>query len=124
MYQTNVLFKQELIDELIRRGTYCYIHAEARRIRCARLGARGEPGAGAEHHYAVTKNAAAVSSTSRANIAAALRELEALFRLRTAGGSLAPDATLVAAAAARCCRLCRPDTSRDFLYVDDAVRAS
>ena len=27
MYQTNVVFKQELIEQLLRRGTHCYIHA-------------------------------------------------------------------------------------------------
>ena len=27
MYQTNVLLKQELIEQLLRRGTHCYIHA-------------------------------------------------------------------------------------------------
>ena len=126
MYQTNVLFKQELIDELIRRGTYCYIHAGSSSEYGVHASAPAESQAPAPNsHYAVTKNAAAglvyFSGKHRGLRCANLR-LYSVYGPLEDRSRLMP--TLVAAAAARCLPpFVGPDTSRDFLYVDDAVRA-
>ena len=60
MYQTNVVFKQELIERLLERGTHCYVHAGSSSEYGARSAAPDEAVAPAPNsHYAVTKNAAA-----------------------------------------------------------------
>jgi nucleoside-diphosphate-sugar epimerase/glycosyltransferase involved in cell wall biosynthesis len=126
MYQTNVLFKQELIEELVRRGTHCYIHAGSSSEYGARASAPDESQAPAPNsHYAVTKNAAAglvyFSGKHRGLRCASLR-LYSVYGPLEDRSRLIP--TLVAEAAAR--RLppfVGPETSRDFVYVDDAVRA-
>ena len=126
MYQTNVLFKQELIEELVRRGVHCYIHAGSSSEYGSHAAAPDESQATAPNsHYAVTKNAAAglvyFSGKHRGLRCASLR-LYSVYGPLEDRSRLIP--TLVAEAAAR--RLppfVGPDTSRDFLYVDDAVRA-
>ncbi len=126
MYQTNVLLKQELIEELIRRGTHCYIHAGSSSEYGAHASAPGESQAPAPNsHYAVTKNAAAglvyFSGKHRGLRCANLR-LYSVYGPLEDRSRLMP--TLVAEAAAqRLPPFVDPDTSRDFLYVDDAVRA-
>jgi dolichol-phosphate mannosyltransferase len=126
MYQTNVLFKQELTEELVRRGTYCYIHAGSSSEYGAHASAPDESQPPAPNsHYAVTKAAAAglvyFSGRHRGLRCANLR-LYSVYGPLEDRSRLIP--TLVAEAAAR--RLppfVGPDTSRDFLYVDDAIRA-
>jgi dolichol-phosphate mannosyltransferase len=126
MYQTNVLFKQELIEELIRRGTHCYIHAGSSSEYGAYASAPEESQAPAPNsHYAVTKNAAAglvyFSGKHRGLRCASLR-LYSVYGPLEDRSRLIP--TLVAEAAAqRLPPFVDPDTSRDFLYVDDAIRA-
>jgi polyisoprenyl-phosphate glycosyltransferase len=126
MYQTNVLLKQELIEELVRRGTHCYIHAGSSSEYGARASAPDESQAPAPNsHYAVTKSAAAglvyFSGRHRGLRCANLR-LYSVYGPLEDRSRLIP--TLVAEAAAR--RLppfVGPDTSRDFVHVDDAIRA-
>jgi dolichol-phosphate mannosyltransferase len=126
MYQTNVLFKQELIEELIRRGTHCYIHAGSSSEYGAYASAPEESQAPAPNsHYAVTKSAAAglvyFSGKHRGLRCASLR-LYSVYGPLEDRSRLIP--TLVAEAAAqRLPPFVDPDTSRDFLYVDDAIRA-
>jgi dolichol-phosphate mannosyltransferase len=126
MYQTNVLFKQELIEELIRRGTHCYIHAGSSSEYGAYAAAPEESRAPAPNsHYAVTKNAAAglvyFSGKHRGLRCASLR-LYSVYGPLEDRSRLIP--TLVAEAAAqRLPPFVDPDTSRDFLYIDDAIRA-
>jgi nucleoside-diphosphate-sugar epimerase/glycosyltransferase involved in cell wall biosynthesis len=126
MYQTNVLLKQELIEELLRRGTHCYIHAGSSSEYGAYSSAPEESQAPAPNsHYAVTKNAAAglvyFSGKHRGLRCANLR-LYSVYGPLEDRSRLMP--TLVAEAAAR--RLppfVGADTSRDFVYVDDAIGA-
>ena len=60
MYQTNVLFKQKLIEQLLQRRTHCYIHAGSSSEYGADSAAPDEAAAPTPNsHYAVTKNAAA-----------------------------------------------------------------
>src|SRR5579859_1066917 len=60
MYQTNVVLKQELIEQLLARGTHCYIHAGSSSEYGAQSAAPDEAVAPAPNsHYAVTKGAAA-----------------------------------------------------------------
>jgi polyisoprenyl-phosphate glycosyltransferase len=126
MYQTNVLFKQELIEQLLQRGAHCYIHAGSSSEYGARSAAPDETTAPAPNsHYAVTKNAAAglvyFSGHHRGLRCANLR-LYSVYGPLEDRSRLIP--TLVAQAAER--RLppfVEPDTSRDFVYVDDAARA-
>jgi dolichol-phosphate mannosyltransferase len=118
MYQTNVLFKQELIEELIRRGTHCYIHAGSSSEYGGRAAAPEESQAPAPNsHYAVTKNAAAglvyFSGKHRGLRCANLR-LYSVYGPLEDRSRLIP--TLVAEAAAkRLPPFVGPDTSRDFL---------
>jgi polyisoprenyl-phosphate glycosyltransferase len=126
MYQTNVVFKQELVEQLLRRGTHCYIHA----------GSSSEYGADSagpdeampptpNSHYAVTKNAAAslvyFSGHHRGLRCANLR-LYSVYGPLEDRSRLIP--TLVASAAGGLLPpFVDPDTSRDFVYVDDVTRA-
>jgi nucleoside-diphosphate-sugar epimerase/glycosyltransferase involved in cell wall biosynthesis len=126
MYQTNVVFKQELIERLLERGTHCYVHAGSSSEYGAQAAAPDEAVAAAPNsHYAVTKNAAAglvyYAGHHRGLRCANLR-LYSVYGPLEDRSRLIP--TLVAHAAQR--RLppfVDPDTARDFLYVDDAVRA-
>ncbi len=55
MYQTNVVFKQELIEQLLRRGIHCYVHAGSSSEYGARSAGPDEAVAPAPiSHYAVT----------------------------------------------------------------------
>lgn len=126
MYQTNVVFKQALIEQLLQRGTHCYIHA----------GSSSEYGAGSaapveatspapNSHYAVTKSAAAglvyFSGRHRGLRCANLR-LYSVYGPLEDRSRLIP--TLVAdAAEGRLPPFVEPDTSRDFIYIDDVTRA-
>jgi polyisoprenyl-phosphate glycosyltransferase len=121
-----VVLKQELIEQLLARGTHCYIHAGSSSEYGAHSAAPDETVAPAPNsHYAVTKGAAA----GLVYFAGHHRGLRcANLRLYSVYGPLEDRSrlmpTLVAEAAER--RLppfVEPDTSRDFLYVDDAVRA-
>jgi polyisoprenyl-phosphate glycosyltransferase len=125
MYQTNVVFKQELIEQLLRRGTHCYIHAGSSSEYGARSAAPDEGMAPAPNsHYAVTKNAAA----GLVYFAGHHRGLRcANLRLYSVYGPLEDRSrlipTLVAQAAeGRLPPFVDPETSRDFIYVDDVVR--
>ena len=126
MYQTNVVLKQELIERLLERGTHCYVHAGSSSEYGAQAAAPDEAVAAAPNsHYAVTKNAAAglvyYAGHHRGLRCANLR-LYSVYGPLEDRSRLIP--TLVAHAAQR--RLppfVDPDTARDFLYVDDAVRA-
>ncbi len=126
MYQTNVVFKQELIERLLERGTHCYVHAGSSSEYGAQAAAPDEAVAAAPNsHYAVTKNAAAglvyYAGQHRGLRCANLR-LYSVYGPLEDRSRLIP--TLVAHAAQR--RLppfVDPDTARDFLYIDDAVRA-
>jgi polyisoprenyl-phosphate glycosyltransferase len=126
MYQTNVIFKQELIEQLLARGTHCYVHAGSSSEYGAQSAAPDEAVAPKPNsHYAVAKSAAAglvyYAGHHRGLRCANLR-LYSVYGPFEDRSRLIP--TLVALAAAR--RLppfVEPDTSRDFLYVDDAVAA-
>lgn len=126
MYQTNVLFKQELIEQLLQRGTHCYIHAGSSSEYGARSAAPDESRAPAPNsQYAVTKAAAAglvyFSGRHRGLRCANLR-LYSVYGPLEDRSRLIP--TLVAEAArGRLPPFVEPQTSRDFVYVDDAVRA-
>jgi dolichol-phosphate mannosyltransferase len=126
MYQTNVMFKQELIERLLQRGTHCYVHAGSSSEYGAQAAAPDEAAAPTPNsHYAVTKSAAAglvyYAGHHRGLRCANLR-LDSVYGPLEDRSRLMP--TLVAHAAQR--RLppfVDPDTARDFLYIDDAVRA-
>jgi len=126
MYLTNVVFKQELIEQLVQRGTHCYIHAGSSSEYGARSAAPDEAAAPAPNsHYAVTKNAAAgllyFSGHHRGLCCANLR-LYSVYGPLEDRSRLIP--TLVAhAAEGRLPPFVEPDTSRDFIYVDDVTRA-
>jgi dolichol-phosphate mannosyltransferase len=126
MYQTNVLMKQELIEELIRRRTHCYIHAGSSSEYGAESAAPAEGVAPTPNsHYAVTKNAAAsllyFSGHHRGLRCANLR-LYSVYGPMEDRSRLIP--TLVArAAAGELPPFVDPETSRDFVYVDDVTRA-
>jgi polyisoprenyl-phosphate glycosyltransferase len=126
MYQTNVVLKQELIEQLLQRRTYCYIHA----------GSSSEYGAGSaapaeaappkpNSHYAVTKNAAA----SLVYFSGHHRGLRcANLRLYSVYGPLEDRSRLIPTLVARAAEgqlppFVDPETSRDFVYVDDVTRA-
>ncbi len=126
MYQTNVVFKQELIEQLLMRGTHCYIHAGSSSEYGATSAAPGEGTAPAPNsHYAVTKNAAAglvyFFGRHRGLRCANLR-LYSVYGPLEDRSRLIP--TLVALAAeGRLPPFVDPETSRDFVYVDDVARA-
>ena len=116
----------ESIERLLERGTHCYVHAGSSSEYGAQAAAPDETVAPAPNsHYAVTKNAAA----GLVHYAGHHRGLRcANLRLYSVYGPLEDRSrlipTLVAHAAQR--RLppfVDPDTARDFLYIDDAVRA-
>ena len=126
MYQTNVVFKQELIEQLLRRGTHCYVHAGSSSEYGARSAGPDEAVAPAPNsHYAVTKSAAA----GLVYFAGRHRGLRcANLRLYSVYGPLEDRSrlipTLVAEAAeGRLPPFVDPETSRDFIYVDDVARA-
>jgi dolichol-phosphate mannosyltransferase len=126
MYQTNVVFKQELVEELLTRGAHCYVHAGSSSEYGARSAAPDEGVVTAPNsHYAVTKNAAAglvyFCGHHRGLRCANLR-LYSVYGPLEDRSRLIP--TLIAHAAEhRLPPFVDPETSRDFLYVDDAVRA-
>jgi polyisoprenyl-phosphate glycosyltransferase len=126
MYQTNVVFKQELIEQLLQRGTHCYIHAGSSSEYGAGSAAPVESTAPAPNsHYAVTKSAAAglvyFSGRHRGLRCANLR-LYSVYGPLEDRSRLIP--TLVAEAAeGRLPPFVEPDTSRDFIYIDDVTRA-
>ena len=126
MYQTNVVFKQELIEQLLKRGTHCYVHAGSSSEYGADSAAPDELVAPTPNsHYAVTKNAAAslvyFSGHHRGLRCANLR-LYSVYGPLEDRSRLIP--TLVAeASAGRLPPFVEPDTSRDFVYVDDVTRA-
>jgi dolichol-phosphate mannosyltransferase len=126
MYQTNVVFKQELIEQLLGRGTHCYVHAGSSSEYGARSAGPDEAVAPAPNsHYAVTKSAAA----GLVYFAGRHRGLRcANLRLYSVYGPLEDRSrlipTLVAEAAeGRLPPFVDPETSRDFIYVDDVARA-
>jgi dolichol-phosphate mannosyltransferase len=125
MYQTNVVFKQELVEQLLRRGTHCYIHAGSSSEYGADSAAPDEAMPPTPNsHYAVTKNAAAslvyFSGHHRGLRCANLR-LYSVYGPLEDRSRLIP--TLVASAAGGLLPpFVDPDTSRDFVYVDDVTR--
>lgn len=126
MYETNVLLKQTLLEELVRRGTHCYIHAGSSSEYGAASAAPDEDVAPTPNsHYAVTKNAAAslVWYTGRhRGLRCANLRLYSVYGPLEDRSRLIP--TLVAAAAeGRLPPFVDPETSRDFVYVDDVTRA-
>ncbi len=126
MYQTNVVLKQALIEQLVQRGTHCYIHAGSSSEYGAGSAAPVEATAPAPNsHYAVTKSAAAglvyFSGRHRGLRCANLR-LYSVYGPLEDRSRLMP--TLVAdAAEGRLPLFVEPDTSRDFVYIDDVTRA-
>jgi polyisoprenyl-phosphate glycosyltransferase len=126
MYQTNIVFKQELIEQLIQRGTHCYIHAGSSSEYGADSAGPDEVIAPTPNsHYAVTKNAAAsliyFSGRHRGLRCANLR-LYSVYGPLEDRSRLIP--TLVASAAeGGLPPFVDPETSRDFVYVDDVTRA-
>jgi polyisoprenyl-phosphate glycosyltransferase len=126
MFQTNVVFKQELIEQLVKRGTHCYIHAGSSSEYGARSAAPDEDNALTPNsYYAVTKSAAAnllyFCGQHRGLRCANLRlysvygPLEDRSRLIPTLVANAADGTLPP--------FVDPETSRDFIYVDDVTRA-
>ena len=126
MYQTNVVFKQELIEQLVQRGSHCYIHAGSSSEYGADSAAPDEASAPTPNsHYAVTKSAAAslvyFYGRHRGLRCANLR-LYSVYGPMEDRSRLIP--TLVASAAEGALPpFVDPDTSRDFVYVDDVTRA-
>jgi nucleoside-diphosphate-sugar epimerase/glycosyltransferase involved in cell wall biosynthesis len=126
MFQTNVVFKQELTEQLIKRGTHCYIHAGSSSEYGAQSAAPDEDVALTPNsYYAVTKSSAA----SLLYFCGQHRGLRcANLRLYSVYGPLEDRSrlipTLVAdAAAGKLPPFVDPETSRDFVYVDDVTRA-
>ena len=126
MYQTNVVLKQELIEQLLRRNVHCYVHAGSSSEYGARSAGPDEATAAAPNsHYAVTKSAAA----ALLYFCGHHRGLRcANLRLYSVYGPLEDRSRLIPTVVAQAAEqrlppFVEPDTSRDFLYVDDAVRA-
>jgi polyisoprenyl-phosphate glycosyltransferase len=66
MYQTNVVFKQELIEELLSRGTHCYVHAGSSSEYGARAAGPDEDTPTAPNsHYAIEGCAARICACIR-----------------------------------------------------------
>ncbi len=126
MYQTNVLLKQELIEQLIQRDIQCYIHAGSSSEYGAHSAAPDESSAPTPNsHYAVTKNAAAslvyFSGRHRGLRCANLR-LYSVYGPTEDRSRLIP--TLVASAAqGRLPPFVEPETTRDFVFANDVTRA-
>ena len=126
MFQTNVVFKQELIEQLVKRGTHCYIHAGSSSEYGARSAAPDEENALTPNsYYAVTKSSAAnllyFCGQHRGLRCANLR-LYSVYGPLEDRSRLMP--TLVASAAEGTLPpFVDPETSRDFVYVDDVTRA-
>jgi nucleoside-diphosphate-sugar epimerase/glycosyltransferase involved in cell wall biosynthesis len=126
MYQTNVVFKQELIEQLLQRSTHCYIHAGSSSEYGADSAAPPETAAPTPNsHYAVTKNAAA----SLVYFSGHHRGLRcANLRLYSVYGPLEDRSRLIPTLVAeahqhRLPPFVDPETSRDFVYIDDVTRA-
>ncbi len=126
MYQTNVLFKEHLVEQMLRRDVYCYVHAGSSSEYGAASAAPDESAAATPNsHYAVTKSAAA----GLVYFAGKHRGLRcANLRLYSVYGPLEDRSrlipTLIAeASAGRLPPLVDPDTSRDFVYADDVTKA-
>jgi nucleoside-diphosphate-sugar epimerase/glycosyltransferase involved in cell wall biosynthesis len=126
MFHTNVVLKQELVEQLVKRGTHCYIHAGSSSEYGARSAAPDEDVALTPNsHYAVTKSAAAnllyFCGQHRGLRCANLR-LYSVYGPLEDRSRLMP--TLVASVAeGKLPPFVDPDTSRDFVYVDDVTRA-
>lgn len=126
MFQTNVVFKQELIEQLVKRGTHCYIHAGSSSEYGARSAGPDEDSALTPNsYYAVTKSAAAnlvyFCGQHRGLRCANLR-LYSVYGPLEDRSRLIP--TLVASAAEGTLPpFVDPETSRDFVYVDDVTHA-
>lgn len=126
IYQTNVLFKQQLVEELLRRRVQCFIHAGSSSEYGAESAAPGEQApATPNSHYAVSKNAAA-SLVWYAGHHLGLRC--ANLRLYSVYGPLEDRSRLIPTLVARAAvgelpPFVEPETSRDFVYVDDVTRA-
>jgi dolichol-phosphate mannosyltransferase len=126
MFETNVVFKQELTEQLIKRGTHCYIHAGS----SSEYGAQS---AGPDEEVALTPNSYyAVTKSAAANLLYFCGQHRGLrcanLRLYSVYGPLEDRSrlmpTLVATAAeGKLPPFVDPETSRDFVYVDDVTRA-
>ena len=126
IYQTNVLMKQQLVEELLRRGVQCFIHAGSSSEYGAESAAPDERApATPNSHYAVSKNAAA-SLVWYAGHHLGLRC--ANLRLYSVYGPLEDRSRLIPTLVAKAAQgelppFVEPETSRDFVYVDDVTRA-
>lgn len=126
MFETNVVFKQGLTDQLVSRGTHCYIHAGSSSEYGAHSAAPDEEAALTPNsYYAVTKSSAAgliyFCGQHRGLRCANLR-LYSVYGPLEDRSRLIP--TLVAdAARSKLPPFVAPETSRDFVYVDDVTRA-
>ena len=126
MFQTNIVFKQELAEQLVKRGTHCYIHAGS----SSEYGAQS---AGPDEDVALTPNSYyAVTKSAAANLVYFFGRHRGLrcanLRLYSVYGPLEDRSrlipTLVASAAeGKLPPFVEPETSRDFVYVDDVTRA-
>lgn len=126
IYQTNLISKLFLINELINRNTYCYIHAGSSSEYGINSAAPQEFMNGTPNsHYSVTKCAFA----DRLYYAGKFQNLRcANLRLYSIYGPLEDSARLIPALIANCIDgklppLVEPEISRDFTYVDDACAA-
>jgi len=126
IYETNLMLKFNLLEQLCERNTYCYIHAGS----SSEYGANAD--APAEHtalvpnsHYSVTKGAMAgllqYSGKQRGLRCANLR-LYSVYGPFEERSRLIP--TLIAEGVeGRYPRFVDPTITRDFVYVDDACEA-
>ncbi len=126
IYQTNIVLKQDLIELLIDKKVHCYIHAGSSSEYGAASAAPSESALPTPNsHYAVTKNAA----SSLLYFAGKHRGMRcANLRLYSVYGPLEDRARLIPTVIATASRgtlppFVSPDTSRDFVYVDDVTRA-
>ena len=126
IHQTNVLLKATLVEELLQRNVGCYIHAGSSSEYGAKSAAPIEDAAPTPNsHYAVTKTAA----SSLVYFAGKHQGLRcANLRLYSIYGPYEDRARLIPTLVANAVEgklppFVDPGTSRDFLYVDDAVAA-
>ena len=126
MFETNVVFKNGLTDQLVSRGTHCYIHAGSSSEYGAHSAAPDEDVALTPNsYYAVTKSAAA----GLIYFCGQHRGLRcANLRLYSVYGPLEDRSRLIPTLVADGARgilppFVAPETSRDFVYVDDVTHA-
>lgn len=126
IYDTNIRFKTALVEHLLRHEVYCYIHAGSSSEYGARSAGPDEDSpATPNSHYAVSKNAAA----SLVYFSGKYRGLRcANLRLYAAYGPYEDRSRLMPTLVAHAVDghlppFVHPDTSRDFVYIDDAVEA-